>query len=72
MKYVQSNTSTLKPMIKSTMGRLRQDEQHYQLFLSQCCGYRWTNEVGNEPGQKPSKPPESNVNLKDVELLRTK
>lgn len=72
MKHVQLNTGKLKPMIRNKINRLKQDEQHYHLFLAQCCGYRWTNEVGNEPEPKPVKPPEPNVNLKDVELLKTK
>lgn len=72
MNYVKSNTDKIKPMIRNKMDRLKQDEQHYHLYLAQCCGYRWTNEVGNEPERKPAKPPEPNVNLKDVELLKTK
>ncbi|NLC71778.1 MAG: hypothetical protein GX751_10525 [Desulfuromonadaceae bacterium] len=66
MRYVQENTKTLKTQIRNKISRLNQEHQHYTLFRAQCCGYRWTNDVGYEP--KPV-PPHSEPNLNEVELL---
>lgn len=57
MDYVKKNTDSLKPSIRNKIEKLKQDQQQIVLFKAQCCGYRWTNEVGNEPGLKPGSKP---------------
>lgn len=55
--HVKKNTDRLKPRIRNKIEKLKKDQQQVVLFKAQCCGYRWTNEVGNEPVPKPGSKP---------------
>jgi hypothetical protein len=57
MDYVKQNTHTLKPEIRNKIESLKKEQQQHILFKAQCCGYRWTNEVGNQPQPQPQPGP---------------
>jgi hypothetical protein len=57
LDYVKKNTDRLKPRIRTKIEKIKNDQQKVVLFKAQCCGYRWTNEVGNEPVTKPGTKP---------------
>ncbi|HUV84704.1 MAG TPA: hypothetical protein VMV86_03295, partial [Methanosarcinales archaeon] len=51
----------LNGKISSKLKRLKAELQQAELFLSQCCGYRWTNEVNRlpevrQPQRQPQQP----------------
>lgn len=56
MSAVRSNTMTMKQGIWQRLQEARREHQHYTLFRAQCCGYRWTNDVGVPSENQPTQP----------------
>lgn len=56
MSSVRTNTMVMKQTIWQRLQEARREHQYYTLFRAQCCGTRWTNEVGVPSGNQPRQP----------------
>ncbi len=53
---LQNSKGLANGSVQNSLKKSKQRLQRSELFLSQCCGYRWTNEVGREDPQQPQRP----------------
>lgn len=54
MSSVRTNTMVMKQTIWQRLQEARREHHYYTLFRAQCCGYRWTNDVGVPSGDQPA------------------